>query len=116
MDDSARLPSGVYQNSTKVRTIYAIFEEEKLGIDIMKYEETGKYYLLIYPVSEIRKNIYFMILSPCLDRYAIIGSDNSHPIAQLLFSLQETGQVYYSDDSTADAWHGFLIERHKYKI
>jgi phage pi2 protein 07 len=116
MDDSARLPSGVYADSEKLRTIYVIFEEEKLGIDIMRYEESGKYYLLIYPVSDIRKNTYFMILSPCLDKYAIVGSDDDHPIVQLLFSLQNTGLVFYSDDSTADAWHGFLLERHKYKI
>lgn len=116
MDDSARLPGGVYTNSEKLRTIYAIFEEEKLGIDIMRYEETGKYYLMIYPVTDIRKNTYFMILSPCLDKYAIVGSDDDHPITQLLFTLQSTGLVYYSDDSTADAWHGFLMERHKYKI
>lgn len=116
MEDSARLPSGVYKESTKNRTIYAIFGEETLAIDIMKYEITNKYYLMIYPVREIRPKTYYLILGTSLDKYAIIGCDESHPISRLLFSLLKTGQVYYSDDSTADAWHGFLMERIKYKI
>ena len=116
MDDSARLPSGVYAESTKNRTVYAVFGEERLAIDIMKYEPQEKYYLLIYPVQEIRKKTYYMILSPTLDKYAIVGTDDSHPIVDLVFSVLNTGQVYYSDDSTADAWHGFLMERRKYKI
>lgn len=116
MEDSARLPSGVYKESTKNRTIYAIFGEETLAIDIMRYELTNKYYIIIYPVREIRPKTYYLILGTSLDKYAIIGCDENHPISKLLFSLLKTGQVYYSDDSTADAWHGFLMERIKYKI
>ena len=116
MEDSARLPSGVYKESTKNRTIYAIFDEEKLAIDIMRYDETNKYYLIIYPVQDIRPKTYYLILGTSLDKYAIIGCDETHPVSRLLFSIMKTGQVYYSDDSTADAWHGFLMERIKYKI
>lgn len=116
MDDSARLPSGVYQESTKNRTIYAIFGEEKLAIDLMKYDYQNKYYLMIYPTETIRDKTYYMILGTSLDKYAIIGMDNSHPITKLVMQICETGQVYYSDDSTADAWHGFLLERRKYKV
>lgn len=116
MEDSARLPSGVYKESTKNRTLYAIFGEENLAIDIMKYDATNKYYLMIYPVREIRPKTYYLILGTSLDKYAIIGCDESHPISRLLFALLKTGQVYYSDDSTADTWHGFLMERIKYKI
>ena len=116
MEDSSRLPSGVYTESIKNRTVYAIFGEEKLGIDVMKYEPQNKYYLLIYPVSAIRENTYYMILSPCLDKFAIVGTDTMHPVSQLIFAIHATGQVYYSDDTTADAWHGFLTERQKYKI
>lgn len=116
MEDSARLPSGVYKESTKNRTIYAIFGEETLAIDIMRYDITNKYYIIIYPVREIRPKTYYLILGTSLDKYAIIGCDENHPISRLLFSLLKTGQVYYSDDSTADAWHGFLMERIKYKI
>lgn len=116
MEDSNRLPSGVYQNSTKNRTIYAIFEEEKLAIDIMKYDVTGKYYLMIYPTKNIREKTYYLLMGTSLDKYAIIGSDASHPIVKVLSNILGTGQVYYSDDTTADAWHGFLLERKKYKV
>ena len=116
MEDSSRLPSGVYSESTKNRTIYAIFGEEKLGIDIMRYDATNKYYLLIYPVTEIRPKTYYLIIGTSLDKYAVIGCDERHPITRILFAIYNTGQVYYSDDSTADAWHGFLTERQRYKI
>ena len=116
MDDSARLPSGIYQESTKNRTIYCIFEEEKLAIDIMRYDYQNKYYLMVYPTETIRKNTYYLVLGTSLDKYAVVGSDDSHPIAQLLMRIYNTGQVYYSDDATADAFHGFLLERRRYKI
>ena len=116
MEDSARLPSGVYQESTKNRTVYAIFGEEKLAIDIMRYDFQSKYYLMIYPTKEIRPKTYYMILGTSLDKYAIIGYDSSHPIAKLVTQIYNSGQVYYSDDATADAWHGFLIERKKYTV
>ena len=116
MDDSARLPSGIYKESDKNRTIYCVFEDEKLAIDLMKYTYTNKYYLFIYPTTELRKNTYYITLSTTLDKYAIIGCDSNHPILKLIMNIYNTGQVYYSDDATADAWHGFLIEQHRYKI
>lgn len=116
MEDSARLPSGIYKESTKCRTVYAIFGEEKLAIDIMRYDAQNKYYIIIYPVENIKEKTYFLILAPNLSKYAIVGRDDKHPIARYIFMILNTGQVYYSDDSTADAWHGFLIERTKYKI
>ena len=116
MDDSSRLPKGIYAESTKNRTVYCIFEEEKLAIDIMKYDYQNKYYLMIYPTDKIRDKTYFMVLGTSLSKYAIVGKDNSHPITQLIMKIYDTGQVYYSDDSTADAFHGFLIERNRYKI
>lgn len=116
MEDSSRLPSGIYQESTKNRTVYAIFGEEKLAIDIMRYDFMSKYYLMIYPTDKIRDKTYYMILGTSLDKYAIVGFDKSHPIAKLIMQIYETGQVYYSDDATADAWHGFLLERVRYKV
>ena len=116
MEDSTRLPSGVYEESTKNRTVYLIFDEEKLAIDIMKYDFTNKYYLMVYPTDKIREKTYYMILGTSLDKYAIVGYDDSHPIAQLIMRIHNTGQVYYSDDATADAFHGFLIERRKYRV
>ena len=116
MDDSAKLPRGVYSESTKNRTVYCIFGEEKLAIDIMRYDYQNKYYLFIYPTEKIRDKTYYMVLGTSLDKYAIVGSDSKHPISHLINTIYETGQVYYSDDSTADAFHGFLIERRRYKI
>lgn len=115
MEDSSRLPSGVYQESDKLITLYAIFQEEKLAIDIMKYTGTGQYYMLIYPTENIRPHTYYFLLGTSLDKYAIIGNA-PHPMATLLNTVYKSGRVYYSDDSTADAWHGFLIERRKYTI
>lgn len=116
MDESARLPSGVYDNSVKNRTIYLIFEEEKLAIDIMRYNLSGVYYMFVYPTERIRKNIYYVTLQTSLDKYAIIGNTTSHPIWKLFMQLYHSGQVYYSDDSTADAFHGFIIESNKRTI
>lgn len=116
MDDSARLPAGIYQESTKNRTIYCIFGEEKLAIDIMRYDYQNKYYLMVYPTEKIRDKTYYLVLGTSLDKYAVVGSDDSHPITKLLMQIYNTGQVYYSDDSTADAFHGFLLERRRYKI
>lgn len=116
MDDSARLPSGIYQESTKNRTVYCIFEEEKLAIDIMRYDYQNKYYLMIYPTEKVRDKTYYMILGTSLDKYAIVGKDENHPISKLVMQIYNTGQVYYSDDATADAFHGFLLERRRYTI
>lgn len=116
MDDSARLPSGIYSESTKNRTVYCIFEEEKLAIDIMRYDYQNKYYLMVYPTEKIRDKTYYMVLGTSLDKYAIVGKDESHPITKLIMQIYNTGQVYYSDDATADAFHGFLIERRRYTI
>ena len=116
MEDSARLPAGVYSESTKNRTIYCIFGEEKLAIDIMRYDYQNKYYLMVYPTEKIRDKTYYLVLGTSLDKYAVVGSDDSHPITKLLMQIYNTGQVYYSDDSTADAFHGFLLERRRYKI
>lgn len=116
MDDANHLPSGVYDESTKNRTIYLKWDEEILAIDIMKHDATNLYYLFVYPTSQIRKHTYYITLSMVLDKYAIIGTTGTHPIYQLFKKIYNTGQVYYSDDSTADAFHGFLIEARKRSI
>lgn len=113
MDDSNKLPSGIYEESTKNRTIYLHWDEELLAIDIMRYDTTGTYYMFIYPTKDMRKNTYYITLSMTMDKYAIIGTTGNHPIYQLFKQIYSTGQVYYSDDSTADAFHGFLIESRK---
>lgn len=116
MEDSARLPSGAYDNSTKNRTIYLIFEEEKLAIDIMRYDPSGVYYMFCYPTQRIREKTYYITLNTSLDKYAIIGDTTSHPIWLLFKQIYLSGQVYYSDDTTADAFHGFLLEARKRQV
>lgn len=116
MDDSQRLASGVYDNSIKNRTIYLLFEEEKLACDIMKYEPTNVYYMLIYPTQKIREKTYYITLGYSLDKYAIVGTTGNHPIWKLFLQMYKTGQVYYSDDGTADAFHGFIATANKRTI
>ena len=116
MDDSARLPHGVYDESTKNRTIFLKFEDEILAVDIMKYDFTNKYYMFVYPTNKIREKCYFITTGMSLDKYAIIGTRSDHPIYNLFTKIFNTGQVYYSDDSTADAFHGFILEANKRKI
>lgn len=116
MEDSARLPSGTYDNSTKNRTIYLIFEEEKLAIDVMRYDVSGVYYMFVYPTQRIRDKTYYITLNTSLDKYAIIGDTTNHPIWQLFKQIYLSGQVYYSDDTTADAFHGFLLEARKRQV
>jgi hypothetical protein len=71
---------------------------------------------MVYPTEKIRDKTYYMVLGTSLDKYAIVGKDESHPITKLVMQIYNTGQVYYSDDATADAFHGFLIERRRYTI
>lgn len=109
MDESARLPSGALGDSVKVRSVCAVYQEDILCIDIMRHD-SGLYYLHIFPVHQINEKTYYFTLSPVLDRYAIIGLKNAHPITKIVGDIYRSGQVYYSDDTTADSWHGFVKE------
>lgn len=115
MADSNRMPKGLYNESTKVRTVYAIQGEDIIAIDIMKYDFQSLLYLFIHPANEVKPKHYFFTLVPVPDRFAIVGRNRLHPVGQLVSRIFESCQVYYSDDSTADAFHGFLIERNKIK-
>ncbi len=83
MDECARINADTLEDSTRTRTVFAAFEEEKLQIDIMRHDNTGR--------------------------------DARHPIARLVSFIEDTGQVYYADNMTADAWHGFRIEQRRYR-
>lgn len=109
MDDSNRLPSGAYNDSTKIRTVCAVYQEDIIAIDIMR-SENGVYYLHMQPCRRVSDNTYYLTLIPVLDRYALVGLSNGHPITQTIARIYKTGQVYYSDDTTADSWHGFVKE------
>lgn len=109
MDESQRLPSGALSESRKVRSVCVMYNEDILCMDIMRHEN-GVYYLHMFPCKKINKNTYYFTLQPALDRFALIGLKNPHPITELVARVYRTGQVYYSDDSTADSWHGFVKE------
>lgn len=109
MDEAPTLPPGVYEDSTKRRTIYFKFAEELLACDIMRYDPSGIYYMFVYPATKGRlKGSYCITLDMSLDKLDIIGLKTGHPIAGLINQIYKTGQVYYSDYATADAFHGFI--------
>ena len=110
LEDACRLPSGIYNDSTKNRTIYFKFKEELLACDIMKWDENNVYYLFFRPAEEVKKNCYYFTIDPIIDKYAIVGLKTNHPIAQMFNKIYATHQIFYSDNTTADAFHGFLAE------
>lgn len=108
MDEAPVLPAGVYKDSTKNRTVYFKFMEEFLACDIMRYDRTGIYYLFIYPGKKRIDGSYLITLDMSLEKRDIIGLKTGHPITEVLNKIYRTGQVYYSDFATADAFHGFI--------
>lgn len=109
MDESQRLPKGAYNDSIKIRTVCAVYQEDIIAIDIMR-SGTGVYYLHMSPCRAVSDKTYYFTLFPVLDKYALVGLKNEHPITQLIARIYKSGQVYYSDDGTADSWHGFVKE------
>lgn len=116
MDDANTLDSGIYKESEKIDTVYITFDEELIAVDIMCFEDTGVYYLFIRPSKRIPDKSYFITLGMSLSEYAIIGLGTGHPITKVLNKIYQTRQVYYSDYSTADIWHGFLIQDKNRKV
>lgn len=109
MDESQRLPSGFYNDSEVIKSVGVIYQEDTLIIEIMRHKD-GLYYLHLQPCRQINDKTYYFTLQPIPDKYAMIGLKNSHPITQAVAQIYKSGQVYYSDDSTADSWHGFVKE------
>lgn len=113
LDDSVQLPSKVYRNSERKYKFYLYFSEQWLKGEIMRYDN-GVFYLVWSPSLEAPKDKeYYFILNAVPDKYAIIGTETGHPLAQLVNKIIDTGQVYYSDNATADIYHGFLNEAYK---
>lgn len=79
----------------------------------MRYDKNGTYYLVWSPSRPPRKGEYYFILNAVPDRYAIVGTRTGHPMAKLLNDVIQTGQIYYSDNTTADIYHGFIKEANK---
>ena len=109
MDESARLPSGVYGDSETIKSVGVKYNEDTLIIEIMRHK-SGLYYINLQPCRKINEKTYYFTLQPVIDKYAIIGLKTAHPISKIVADIYRSGQVYYSDDSTADTWHGFIKE------
>lgn len=110
LEDANLLESGVYNDSEKKRTLYILFGEDILAADLMKYRETGVYYVFIRPASHLPRKEYFVTLGMSLNRYAIIGTGTGHPLTEAYNRVIKTNQIYYSDLETADIFHGFQKE------
>lgn len=113
LQDSEHLPSQVYKNSTLKKEVFLYFSENWIRGQIMRYDANGTYYLVWSPSRPPKKNEYYFILNAVPDRYAIVGTRTGHPMAKLLNDIIQTGQIYYSDNTTADIYHGFIKEANK---
>lgn len=109
LDESSRLPSKTYQFSTNIKTVYIYFAQKTYACDIMRYDETGLYYLFYRPAKEIKDKQYYLINEPTFDKYAIVCSKRrtTHPLWDALNRVAATGQIYYSSNAVADAIRGF---------
>ncbi|MBO5706818.1 MAG: phage DNA encapsidation protein [Bacteroidaceae bacterium] len=110
MEDANIIPSGVYNDSEKKHILYYLFEESILAVELMKYKETGVYYLFVRPSDRVPKDAYFVTLEMSLMRRAIIGIGTGHPLTEAYNRIAKTNQIYYSDLETADIFHGFQKE------
>lgn len=113
LEDSMQLPSQVYKNSERKKTVLLYFGEQWIKGEIMRYSETGVYYVVWSPSRAPKKSEYYFILNAVPDKYAIIGTNTGHPYAELLNKIMKTNQIYYSDNTVADLFHGFIKEARK---
>ena len=113
LEDSMQLPSQVYKNSEFKKKVLMFFGEQWIKGEIMKYSENGVYYVVWSPSRPPKKGEYYFILNAVPDKYAIVGVNTGHPYAELLNKIMKTNQLYYSDNTTADLFHGFIKEARK---
>lgn len=117
LDDAEHLPSQVYKNSTKCKEVFMYFDEDWIRGEVMRYfsdiQKKNVYYINWTPSRKPKPKEYYFILHAIPDPYAIVGVRTGHPLAQLLNDCYKRGQVYYSDNATADMVHGFLKEADK---
>lgn len=113
LEDSVHLPSQVYKNSTCIKSVYMYFGEEWIKGQIMRFDENETYYVVWSPAKKLKKGEYYFILNAVPDKFAIVGTRTGHPLAELLNKIIATGQVYYSDNTVADLYHGFIKEAAK---
>ena len=113
LDDSCHLPSGVYKDSVLKKEVFLYYGESWIRGQIMRYNETGVYFIVWSPSRAPKKGEYYFILNAVPDRYAIVGVRTGHPYAELINRIAQTNQIYYSDNTTADIYHGFIKEANK---
>lgn len=113
LEDSVHLPSQVKKNSEKLTECFMYFGETWLRCEFMKYKENDCYYVVWSPSREPKKGEYYFILNAVPDKYAIVGVRTGHPYAKLLNDFINKGQIYYSDNTVADLFHGFIKEANK---
>lgn len=113
LEDSCHLPSQVYKNSTKIQQVFMYFGEEWIRGEIMRYNENDTYYIVWSPSRPPKKGEYYFILNAVPDKYAIVGTRTGHPYAELVNKISKTNQIYYSDNTVADLYHGFIKESNK---
>lgn len=113
LEDSCHLPSKVYNNSDLKKEVFMYFGEEWIRGQIMRYRENGTYFIVWSPSRAPKKGEYYFILNAVPDKYAIIGTRTGHPYAELINTLIRAGQIYYSDNTVADLYHGFIKEAAK---
>lgn len=113
LQDSCHLPSQVYRQSRVVKEVFMYFGEDWIRGQIMRYNENGTYYVVWSPSRPPKKGEYYFILNAVPDKYAIVGTRTGHPLAELFNKVSQSGQIYYSDNTVADIYHGFIKEANK---
>lgn len=114
MDDANLLEGGMDEDSVTEWKLYFVFDEECLCCECRTYEPTDVVYLFIRPAKRIPDHEYFVTMGSSLSEYAIIAF-GKHPMTDAFRKIYVTNQVYYSDLTTADAFHGFTRMVNAYK-
>lgn len=104
LDEVAHLDSHVYGLSEKKHIIGIKFSGKEFVVEILKYEHV--YYLFFRPTNEIKPKTYYFSTEKELNQYCMLTSGN--PIGQVFKKIFNTGQVYYSDNTTGNYIHGWL--------
>lgn len=117
LEDACHLPSGIYKDSELVKEAFMYFGETWLRGQVMRYynpfTKGTTYYLNWSPSRKPKSGEYYFILNAVPDKYAIVGTSTGHPIAKLFNDCIKRGQIYYSDNTVADMFHGFIKEANK---
>lgn len=108
LDESARLPSKVWNHCSELHKVKIYFDGRIFKCQIMKDEIENIYFLHYSPSKEIKPKEYYLTVETVYDKYAIIlPRAAKHPLYQAMMTIAESGQVYYSDNETADFLQGF---------